>query len=142
MVVRIHAAIEGQIVKVRATMEEDRIKTPGVFRRMNPQVKLIFRHLFHNVSDRALHKLWDIWEDIKAKNYEEHCEDYWMRECQGLPCIHEMVQHIIQKKPFKLNQIHRFWRQLQWDRIELDNGEVEIGVLHSLHQRASHGSAY
>ena len=61
MIVRIHHQIQGQISKVRASMEDSRIKKPLCFNKMPPEIRVLFSRLFFKVSDKGLRKLYDMY---------------------------------------------------------------------------------
>jgi len=87
---------------------------------MEPAHRKFFSKLFYVVSDRSLLKLHAIFAQLVSINYDEECNDYWMRECLGIPCLHEVSQAIIHKKSIKPSDIHRFWKQIEWERIIAD----------------------
>ena len=115
--VRINSAIESQVCKVRASMEMSRIKIPTCYNKMKPNVCIVYSRLFYRVSDRALSKLYVIFQELLSGDFEEECNDFWMRDCLGLPCHHSVGRSLIDAKPITPCEIHRFWKQIEWDRI-------------------------
>ena len=71
MIVRIHHQIEGQISKVRASMEDSRIKKPLCFNKMPPEIRVLFSRLFFKVSDKGLRKLYDMYQLLVNDEFTE-----------------------------------------------------------------------
>ena len=137
MIVRIHHQIQGQISKVRASMEDSRIKKPLCFNKMPPEIRVLFSRLFFKVSDKGLRKLYDMYQLLVDDEFTDECDDYWVRECLGLPCIHDLGRAIMNKTPIVPSDIHPFWKQIEWGRIvcgpqhdiQDDNVTMSIGEL-------------
>src|ERR1044071_5435500 len=109
--VGINSTIESHAWKFRASMEISRIKIPTCYKKMKPRVCIVFSRLFYRVSDRALNKLYVIYQELLSDDFEEECNDFWMRDCLGLPCHHSVGRSLIDVKPIMPSEIHRFWKQ-------------------------------
>ena len=78
-------------------------------------VEKVFEPLFYNVGDLCIQHLVELYWRVAKLDFTLECKDYWERSCQGLPCVHEVAHHIVNKIPFTLNDIHPFWKELIWE---------------------------
>ena len=117
VIVRIHHSVLLQIDSIRASMNMSLSKRPTDFDdpNMHPLGRAIFSRLFYKVSDRCFDHLLATYEIMLTGKFPEQCTDHWVRNCLGLPCVHQIAHAIISNTPLIEDDIHPFWRDLHWD---------------------------
>lgn len=134
VIVRIHHAVIVQMDLIRATMNQALTTRQMVFDdpTFPPGIRMLFSRLFYRVSDRCFLLLLEMYQQILKEEYSNVCDDHWVRDCLGMPCVHDLARAIISKTPLVPDDFHDFWKELRWedDAINLslpdDNRSMSI----------------
>ncbi len=112
----IHRTVENQIHHVRGLMERDRFK--HVVDPQDGRWAWIFERVRDSISKLCYQHLWNNLMVVEEGNATGRCKDQWWHVTYGLPCPHELQQCVATNTPIMPGQIHRFWKQLTWERLD------------------------
>ena len=75
---------------------------------MPTQVRMIFQKLFYKIFDKCFDHLLSSYQKILARDVSDDCNDRWVRDCLGLPCVHTIRDAINTHTLLVPDDIHDF----------------------------------
>ena len=107
----IHRVNECQIHDLQTSLQMDRFKwaTDAHNVKLFDDIKLV-------VSKKCFDYLFAHYRKVVEGKISPECTDPIWRVVYGLPWPHEMQRWMETDTPIPLEEIHRFWKELKWDR--------------------------
>jgi len=136
VIVRIHHNIVLQVDDIRASLNLALTKKPRDFETADipDWAEKVFEPLFFNVGNRCItHMVESYWRIVKL-DFSLECKDYWERQCQGLPCVHEIANALVNRTPITPADVHPFWRELIWEDSST-SGDISLRAKEVTHRR-------
>ena len=83
----------------------------------------MFAMVLYKISNTCMEYLIENHKKALEGQYDSECHDWYWRYTYGIPCVHEFANAIQAGRPITLQEIHRFWRQIRWDRVNVEDDE-------------------